>query len=135
MLCAPLANLSHFTFMCFQAIKSKTFWSIHLQKHHFCAICTILLVICICTSVKPWDQKIILKHIIWNILWPFHKPTNITFGTHYNMLVIFTKKHASIYISMYRVTTPLWPSVGVKPNTWKSWELGVLRDSRMFRAR
>jgi hypothetical protein len=25
--------------------------------------------------------------------------------------------------------------VGVKPNTWKSWEFGVLRDSRMFRAR
>jgi hypothetical protein len=33
------------------------------------------------------------------------------------------------------VATPLWPSVGVKPNTWKSWRLGVLRDSRMFRAR
>jgi hypothetical protein len=33
------------------------------------------------------------------------------------------------------VATPLWPSVGVKPNTWKSWGLGVLRDSRMFRAR
>jgi hypothetical protein len=32
------------------------------------------------------------------------------------------------------VTTPLWPSVGVKPNTWKSWRFGVLRDSRMFRA-
>ncbi len=25
-------------------------------------------------------------------------------------------------------------SVGVKPNTWKSWGLGVLRDSRMFKA-
>jgi hypothetical protein len=36
---------------------------------------------------------------------------------------------------MKSVATPLWPSVGVKPNTWKSWELGVLRDSRMFRAR
>jgi hypothetical protein len=35
----------------------------------------------------------------------------------------------------FHVTTPLWPSVGVKPNTWKSWRLGVLRDSRMFRAR
>ncbi len=33
------------------------------------------------------------------------------------------------------VATPLWPSVGVKPNTWKSWRLGVFRDSRMFRAR
>jgi hypothetical protein len=33
------------------------------------------------------------------------------------------------------LATPLWPSVGVKPNTWKSWRLGVFRDSRMFRAR
>ncbi len=33
------------------------------------------------------------------------------------------------------VATLAWPSVGVKPNTWKSWGLGVLRDSRMFRAR
>jgi hypothetical protein len=24
---------------------------------------------------------------------------------------------------LYYVTTPLWPSVGVKPNAWKSWEL------------
>jgi len=35
----------------------------------------------------------------------------------------------------FSVATPLWPSVGVKPNTWKSWRFGVLRDSRMFRAR
>jgi hypothetical protein len=27
------------------------------------------------------------------------------------------------------VTTLTWPSVGVKPNTWKSWGFGVLRDS------
>ncbi len=40
---------------------------------------------------------------------------------------------ASTYI--IDVATPLWPSVGVKPNTWKSWGFGVLRDSRMFRAR
>ncbi len=33
------------------------------------------------------------------------------------------------------VATPLWPSVGVKPNTWKSRGFGVLRDSRMFKAR
>jgi hypothetical protein len=33
------------------------------------------------------------------------------------------------------VATLAWPSVGVKPNTWKSWGFGVLRDSRMFRAR
>ncbi len=33
------------------------------------------------------------------------------------------------------VATPPWPSVGMKPNTWESWGFGVLRDSRMFRAR
>jgi hypothetical protein len=33
------------------------------------------------------------------------------------------------------VATLLWTSVGVKPNTWKKWGFGVLRDSRMFRAR
>ncbi len=32
------------------------------------------------------------------------------------------------------VATLTWPSVGVKPNTWKSWGFGVLRDSRMFGA-
>jgi hypothetical protein len=34
----------------------------------------------------------------------------------------------------FSVATLTWPSVGVKPNTWKSWGFGVLRDSRMFRA-
>jgi hypothetical protein len=33
------------------------------------------------------------------------------------------------------VATLTWPSVGVKPNTWKELGFGVLRDSRMFRAR
>jgi hypothetical protein len=33
------------------------------------------------------------------------------------------------------VVTLLWPSVGVKPNTWKKWGFGVLRDSWMFRVR
>jgi len=41
----------------------------------------------------------------------------------------------SIVSSVPTVATPLWPSVGVKPNTWKSWRFGVRRDSRMFRAR
>jgi hypothetical protein len=38
-------------------------------------------------------------------------------------------------LTMAYVATLAWPSVGVKPNTWKSWGFGVLRDSRMFRAR
>jgi len=44
-------------------------------------------------------------------------------------------KKVMIVQSLGSVATPLWPSVGVKPNTWKSWRLGVFRDSRMFRAR
>jgi hypothetical protein len=30
---------------------------------------------------------------------------------------------------------PTLAKCGVKPNTWKKWRFGVLRDSRMFRAR
>jgi hypothetical protein len=30
----------------------------------------------------------------------------------------------SCEIETLTVATPLWPSVGVKPNTWKSWDLG-----------
>jgi hypothetical protein len=40
-----------------------------------------------------------------------------------------------IWMKTMCVTTLLWPSVGVKPNTWKKWGFGVLWDSRMFRAR
>ncbi len=40
-----------------------------------------------------------------------------------------------IFLNSHGVATLTWPSVGVKPNTWKGWGFGVLRDSRMFRAR
>jgi len=43
--------------------------------------------------------------------------------------------HPELIHANQSVATPLWPSVGVKPNTWKSWGFGVLRDSQMFRAR
>jgi hypothetical protein len=46
----------------------------------------------------------------------------------------YCQKYPKISYDM-TVATPLWPSVGVKPNIWKSWRLGVFRDSRMFRAR
>jgi hypothetical protein len=45
------------------------------------------------------------------------------------------KTHVEPWILTMDVATLTWPSVGVKPNTWKSWGFGVLRDSRMFRAR
>ncbi len=34
----------------------------------------------------------------------------------------------------FNLSQPHFGRVGVKPNTWKSWGFGVLRDSRMFRA-
>ncbi len=40
-----------------------------------------------------------------------------------------------LWFSPINVATLLWPSVGVKPNTWKKWGFGVLRDSWMFRVR
>ncbi len=44
--------------------------------------------------------------------------------------------YKSIYVHFWSpVATLLWPSVGVKPDTWKKWGFGVLWDSRMFRAR
>jgi hypothetical protein len=42
---------------------------------------------------------------------------------------------SNFYRRVTSVATLLWPSVGVKPNTWKKWGFGVLRDSRMFRVR
>jgi hypothetical protein len=44
------------------------------------------------------------------------------------------KEVAPTLLKAFTVVTPLWPSVGLKPNTWKSWGFGVLQDSRMFRA-
>jgi hypothetical protein len=46
-----------------------------------------------------------------------------------------TNNQVSMVSAAPTVATLTWPSVGVKPNTWKSWGFGVLRDSRMFRAR
>ncbi len=39
-----------------------------------------------------------------------------------------------VIIDISFVATLLWPSVGVKPNTWKKRGFGVFRDFRMFRA-
>ncbi len=46
----------------------------------------------------------------------------------------FFRTYAHVTTWLY-VATLTWPSVGVKPNTWKSWGFGVLWDSRMFKAR
>jgi hypothetical protein len=45
--------------------------------------------------------------------------------------LLSTCMHASLVDEgmCYYVATLTWPSVGVKPNTWKSWGFGALRDS------
>ncbi len=48
---------------------------------------------------------------------------------------VYVRISYNILYGIKYVATLTWPSVGVKPNTWKSWGFGVLRDSRMFRAR
>jgi hypothetical protein len=60
------------------------------------------------------------------------KPTHKTKIGTTNMWGITNSKTFGPIIMI--VVTPLWPSVGVKPNTWKSWRFKVLRDSQMFRA-
>jgi hypothetical protein len=70
------------------------------------------------------------NHMLW--VWD-HKRKSLAFIT--SSALFFTWASTNQMSNTYGVATPLWPSVGVKPNTWKSWRLGVFRDSRMFRAR
>ncbi len=44
-----------------------------------------------------------------------HHNPNLGEATTFPIIVFFVLGHG--------VPTPLWPSVGVKPNTWKSWDL------------
>ncbi len=57
------------------------------------------------------------------------------FGWWEEMEVFEVCCHILVFELGQPITTLLWPSVGVKPNTWKKWGFGVLWDSRMFRAR
>ncbi len=71
--------------------------------------------------LETWHQCILMYHIWLQIL-------DYLLG--HNDSALFWRAQLKAFVA-----TPLWPSVGVKPNTWKSWRLGVSRDSRMFRAR
>jgi len=46
-------------------------------------------------------------------------------GSNLNIMTITLKSIVNYDI----VATPLWPSVGVKPNTWKSWRFGGLESA------
>jgi hypothetical protein len=71
----------------------------------------------------------LFKNYITNYIWPY--------GWNWMMdKIMFMDSTTQMQISRKGdVATLLWPSVGVKPNTWKKRGFGVLRDSRMFRAR
>jgi hypothetical protein len=86
-------------------------------------------------------------HLFCNISWitnmkPYGYCKNVSYILYVCTLILSNLLQITIWLkvdfefqNVHVVATPLWPSVGVKPNTWKSWRLGVLRDSRMFRAR
>jgi len=61
---------------------------------------------------------------------PRHSGAQLTLGAIHHKQILYVDDQAAHYVA-----TLTWPSVGVKPNTWKSWGFGVLRDSRTFRAR
>jgi hypothetical protein len=75
-----------------------------------------------------------MKHVFWGHLF-LEVQTNgycdlsrlCKLGCFHQMFV-----HASYIIC---VATPLWPKCGGEAQHFQSWGFGVLRDSRMFRAR
>jgi hypothetical protein len=84
------------------------------------------------TFVFSWEKLIVLDQTqeIW--ISPFVSDFVVIISSAI-LLLIEDQYYLSLqYPLVYSVTTPLWPSVGVKPNTWKSWRLGVFQDSRMF---
>jgi hypothetical protein len=100
------------------------------------------------TLVKPTPQIPIKEGKNWVVLVPKSSPSNKLFNkkrlvgmkspSKFGVVEGQVVGRVSIMPKLcctYYVATPLWPSVGVKPNTWKSGGFGVLWDSRMFRAR
>jgi hypothetical protein len=51
----------------------------------------------------------------------------------YEKLQLVGARMFNVIDNRLSVATLTWPSVGVKPNTWKELGFGVLRDSRMFK--
>jgi hypothetical protein len=84
-------------------------------------------------KMRPSDSEYACR-----VTLPVKKDGSMKFYGDYRPLNLQTRRDSfpmPLVEDIISVTTPLWPSVGVKPNTWKSWRLGVFRDSRMFRAR
>jgi hypothetical protein len=105
-----------------------------------------LQISCLIVESFPLTPKwfLIPSQCSWTTLWSnstyFRLNTTTIYlhlmsKVHQKSCIRFTKPMLDfLYSNAIPVATPLWPSVGVKPNTWKSWGFGVLRDSRMFRA-
>jgi len=82
-------------------------------------------ILCVATFDIICSSNFQIKCVNYSMQTPHH----VMLMTMENLIFIQYRDNFNI------VATLTWPSVGVKPNTWKSWGFGVLRDSRMFRAR
>jgi hypothetical protein len=88
-------------------------------------------------SPMKHDPMYVANYVCCPLNWLFHKFLNKRFiqccSTLFNVVHCWISQ--TNQWTSWIVATLTWPSVGVKPNTWKSGGFGVLRDSRMFRAR
>jgi hypothetical protein len=96
------------------------------------------------STLIPWNSIINVAIMLINIRFIVphfynHKNTFCYYWFFFGKTTIFclVTSTGSTFLDILipYVATLLWPSVGVKPNTWKKWGFGVLRDSRRFRAR
>jgi hypothetical protein len=85
-------------------------------------VCVIFHIFSLTIQVFQWHEKRPLTSIIFS----FHNYVMYVLQFFMNIMTFhkegdYFPKH---YVFMsYTVAPLLWPSVGVKPNTWKSWEL------------
>ncbi len=93
--------------------------------------CHLVIILFLQVPCLNFNHVIIMKDfhnvlIFWGFFLVFCKKSNAKILFYFNFIWCDLRIH---------VATLLWPSVGVKPNIWKKWGFGILRDSRMFRAR
>ncbi len=89
-----------------------------------------------CSLDWEWIMLIAIELVVglyWRLFW---RLVRCRWTSLSSIVLRFSSKDNGFVLSLEQhVATLTWPSVGVKPNTWKSWGFGVLWDSRMFRAR
>jgi len=87
--------------------------------------------------VNSWHSHMLQWFSMWPYWWVLWFPLNYQArNLHWDCVGLVSQPHFGQSVRMrLTVATLLWPSVGVKPNTWRKWGFGVLKDSRMFRVR